>query len=426
MPQKQTPRPNSMTAFRFRCEVMLRRVSFMKNSAQKTYEAFPVRFLESRALIPPGNGGQAALFVVVLFVALTLAMLGGFSALASSELRAARFLERSKQSYLFAEGALEDAAFRLRSGKQTTQTIVYEESALRATSTITDIVDGKYITVIGMRLPAQRSIAAVLSSPVPTVFNYASQVGDWGLEMFSSTVINGNVFTNGSILGFSGSQINGNVAVVGSISSPAPVVSGTRSEGVDAVALPAIDTAYWESQANINNNPINGDAQYNGGFHTLGPRRINGSLSLNAGAQLTVTGPLYIQGDLLLGSNAVIGLDASFASSSKTVLVEGAINFEVNARASATGASPRGYLVLMSLRSGDAIELNANTQGEAIFYAPNGWVSMNSNSNATALAGKGVRLNANARLNYDLGLLNVPLEQGTTTEVWNIGQWGEI
>lgn len=376
-------------------------------------------------LLSSANRGQAALLAVIFFVALTLAMLGGFSALAFAELRAARVAERSKQSYVFAEGALEDALYRVRSGMQVAETLTYADGVLRATSAVTDTIDGKLVVVIAAQPLAERSVAAALSPPVPTVFNYASQVGDFGLEMFSSTVINGNVFTNGNILGFSNSRINGDAMAAGTISSPAPIITGARSEKVAAVALPVIDTAYWEAQANINNNPINGDAQYNGGSHTLGPRRINGNLTLNDGAQLTITGPLYITGDLSLGSNTVIGLDASFASSSKVALVEGTINFDINASAVATGASPPGYLILVSLRSGDAIELNANTQVAAIPYAPNGWVSMNSNSNTTAIAGRGIRLNSNARLNYDLGLLNVPLHQGTTPENWIIGQWGE-
>ena len=99
------------------------------------------------------------------------------------------------------------------------------------------------------------------------------------------------------------------------------------------------------------------------------------------------------------------------------------LNFDIN-----ESAVPGNYTVnLDNLISANisAIELNSNTEIEGVVYAINGWAAINSNGEITAISGRGVRLDSNAELNYDLGLRDIRLTGGPAGG-WKVENWREI
>src|SRR3990167_4862524 len=93
---------------------------------------------------------------------------------------------------------------------------------------------------------AQRTIkvdAVVTSQNIS--FRYATQVGAGGVDMKNSSTINGTVYSNGSITGSGSSTINGDAYAVGTISSPDPLVTGTKNacptDCQPASQMPTID-----------------------------------------------------------------------------------------------------------------------------------------------------------------------------------------
>src|SRR3990167_124301 len=93
---------------------------------------------------------------------------------------------------------------------------------------------------------AQRTIKvdAVIGGP-NIAFHYATQVGAGGIDMKNSSTINGTVYSNGSITGSGSSTINGDAYAVGTISSPDPLVTGTKNacptDCQPASQMPTID-----------------------------------------------------------------------------------------------------------------------------------------------------------------------------------------
>jgi len=376
------------------------------------------------------NGGQAALTAVIFFLFISLAVVFGAAAPALKEMKISKELLSSKESYFFSEGALEDASFRVFSGKNMPSELVYSDGLFRATTTVSDIIgagaDTKEITVSGAKTDLFRKLKSVLVEDTGAAFNYASQVGDLGLKMFSNAAVNGNVFSNGDIIGYSNSVINGDALTAGVISSPSPQVTGVKTEGVSPVDLPPLDVDYWKAQANINNDPLEGNKEYNSGSHALGPKKINGNLTLNNQAELTVTGALHITGNLEMNNNSMMDLTESFAADGLVIIVDGFIHFNSNSEVYGTTALPKGYLVFISLNESEsAIELNSNAEIEGVIYATNGWVVINSNGEITAVAGRGVLLDSNAELNYDLGLRDIRLTGGPSGG-WKVKNWREI
>jgi hypothetical protein len=242
-------------------------------------------------------------------------------------------------------------------------------------------------------------------------FRYAAQIGDLGLWMYSNARINGNAYSNGLIQGYSNSIIDGDAYAVTTISSPDPTVTGTKHPGAPPESIPEFDEQYWKDAANKNNDPIIGDVTYESGSNTLGPRKIQGNLTLNNNASLTLTGPLWVTGNFSMNSNTDLYIDSAFASFGTVLIVDGKIQLNSNSVVHPTSSSPKGYILLASTATGLAIELNSNATG-GVYYALNGEAQLNSNSHVVALVAKKLTLNSNAVFDYDLGLASASFSTG--------------
>ncbi|MCH7882912.1 hypothetical protein IIA95_00660 [Patescibacteria group bacterium] len=163
--------------------------------------------------------GQAALITVLFFLFISLALVGGFSGFAAIELRSAKILEKSKQSYIFAEGALEDAIYRIKSGKNMPSEVVYQEGTLVATTTVSETTDTRDIEVEGLQVDARRNVRTLLVEWTGISFFYGAQVGEGGVAMGNNSRIEGaggtagNIYSNGPITGGSGATITGDATV---------------------------------------------------------------------------------------------------------------------------------------------------------------------------------------------------------------------
>jgi len=254
-------------------------------------------------------------------------------------------------------------------------------------------------------------------------FHYAVQNGNGGLVLQANSKINGSVYSNGSIQGASNSQINGDAYAVGTISSPYPAVSGNRYPNSPPTTLPSLNYDFWKAQANANNDPYEGDLTINSAT-SLGPKKIQGNLTLNGGANLKVTGPIYVTGNFVMNSNSQMYLDPSFQSKGTVLIVDGTINISSNTAILPTNANPKGYLLLVTTNSSDsAINISSNTSS-GIFYALGGTINLNSNAKVVAVVGKKLVLASNAQLDYDLGLASAVFTSGPGG-VWQFkaGSW---
>lgn len=368
--------------------------------------------------------GQIVILVVIFLAALIVTSLSLYS-LTSFFIRNTIISLLKEQVFQLAEAGIEDAIWSLNNlGTYPANGSLVNFSNGQYKVTITNLnISSLYVESTGY-IPnaispiAKSTVTAQFSLGTKIIaFHYAAHIGQGGLVINSNSRIYGNVHSNGNILGSSNSLIDGDAQAVGSISSPYPQVTGTKKEGVQEIALPDIDLDYWRNQANQNNDPINNNLTISTN-QSLGPRKIQGDLTINGNTILTVTGPIHVTGNFTMNANSQLILDQSFGSNGTVIVVDGQIILNSNSQVKPTTASPKGYILLVSPFSGDAITLNSNVSG-GLFYSTAGNTILNSDSSVTAITAYRLILNSNATLNYDLGLVGAQFSSGSSSG-WEI------
>lgn len=380
--------------------------------------------------------GQALIIILVFLSAFALTLVLGYQATAIVGKKTSRQSIESVYTYALSEGGIEDAILRLRQdpqiGRSSPQTLELYDNQGHTVSTVVETIgdmDSRTITATGTVNKLQRKTQAVvrLSVAEEGAFRYAIQVGNNGLTMRSNSRIEGNVYSNSNIVGSSQSQITGDAYAHTAISSPDPTVSGTKQLGVPIIDLPYVNIDYWKNKANMNNDPYEGDLNYYGVGESLGPKRINGNLTVNSNSDLIVTGPIYVTGNIVIESNSIFRLDQAFGSQGTVVIADGTITINSNSQVLATSADPKGYLLIISTLSSispAAILLSSNsTQG--LIYAYNGAAELNSNCHLASVTGHQIILNSNAVLTYDTGLGSGEFVIGPGGG-WAVLSWKEI
>jgi len=376
------------------------------------------------------NKRGAILILVLIFLIVAISI--GVS-LTSLVIRGLKSTQQTFDQHLACEAAeagIERAMWNINNGDD-------NDVALQK---VDDAINSEYEVTVDDSVANMRILAATGYSPSKTAtnkktksikvtavtggvgiaFRYAVQTGDLGLVMNGNSTINGNIYSNGSVLGYSNSRINGDAWADTTISSPDPTVTGTKHPDEEDEVLPNIDYNYWETKATEGGTI--GTLTIDSGPQSLGPKKIDGNLTLNSNSSLTVTGPLYVTGNFSMNSNTHLYIDSSFGSSGTLIVVEGQIAINSNSIIHHTGTNPKGYILLASKStSTSAISLNSNANG-GIFYALNGNVEINANAHVVAVVGKKLTLNSNATLDYDAGLPNAKFTSGPSGG-WAVKSW---
>ncbi len=230
-------------------------------------------------------------------------------------------------------------------------------------------------------------------------------------------------------------------------------VSGTAYPGSPTppyVPLPLSTTTInqWKEDA-ASGGVINGDCGIGGLPECdtlplfLGPKRINGDFNLDGGNDpakvLTLTGTLYVTGNLVVENQGKIKCDFAYLGNSCVVIVDGTVNINNNAVLSGSGSSGSFVLILSTkegcLGSGgvgctindSAIAIENNVDG-ALFYTTDSLIDISNGVTITAVVGYMIQLQNNAEILYDstvAGLSFAP-SATTTTGAWNAIRWSEF
>ena len=125
-----------------------------------------------------------------------------------------------------------------------------------------------------------------------------------------------------------------------------------------------------------------------------------------------------------MNNNANLYLASSFGSLGTVIIVDGSVKLDSNAVIHPTNSNPKGYILILSTKSGEAIELSSNSKA-GIIYAVGGEIKVNDNVESVMVAGYKIVLNSNAEINYDSGLQNAYFS-GSPSGPWTINNWQEI
>jgi len=191
------------------------------------------------------------------------------------------------------------------------------------------------------------------------------------------------------------------------------------------VAMPVSDQNIldWEAEATAGGVHSGNYLVYDD-TDSLGPKKITGNLTIQNNADFTVTGTLWVQGNMLVANNATVRLASNYGASEGVIVVDGTITISNNAVFAGSGSAGSYLMALSKSVSTSAISL-ANNGGSVILYAANGTVKLSNNASAKSLNGKYINLNNNVVVIYDSGLANANFVNGPSGG-WNIESWEEV
>ena len=378
------------------------------------------------------------------------------------EFRNANNLIKSRQSFFLSESGLEDAYFRLKNTISIESPISITLNNNTATTIITDSdYNKKKVTALGDVSFRRRKNELILSTGTGISFNYGIQSGAGGFIIGNATV-NGNVYSNGNIIGNNGAIITGSAFAAG-ISSVIDNIDVGEDEVGDGWAHTVTDSTIAGNlycQTGSGNNiscdtsradpsvvdmPITQlmidqwklDSEEGetiaGNFTvsspaTLGPAKITGNLAINA--NLTITGTVYVMGNITTNNGAHISLSSSYGSAGGIIIVDGRVVLSNNVQFFGSGGE-ESYVLLISTSdcpnqcSGlNAIEI-LNNVGAIIINAQYGTVHIENNVNLNEVVGEQIVIDNNAEVNYVSGLANASFISGPSGG-WNVKSWKEI
>ncbi len=261
-----------------------------------------------------------------------------------------------------------------------------------------------------------------------------------GVSMISSVTVKGNAKADT----ITGSTITKD-AYYQSISGS--TVGGTSYPGSPTppyVPLPLSSTtiAQWESDA-LSGGVINGNCGIAGNAAcnifplSIGPKKINGNLSVDG--TLTVTGTLYVTGNISFANSQTIKCAFAYLGNSCIVIADGNVAVANNAVVLGSGTAGSFLMILSTLKgcygsagpgqclaSNSAMDLNNNLTG-GLFYTTDSQIQIYNNVTVTAVIGYQLSLQNNATIKYDPALLNISFipSTGSVTGAWNANRWNE-
>jgi len=222
-------------------------------------------------------------------------------------------------------------------------------------------------------------------------------------------------------------------------------VGGTSYPGSPnppVVTMPISDANItdWKNNAGCGVQPAVSPCLHTGDYEitidkTLGPLTITGDLLMdNNNITLTVDGVIFVQGNLDIKNGSTIKCAASLGTDSCLIITDGWIHIKNNGTFQGSGTSGSYIMLLSTLActgsSGTncthhtgSMDIHNNASG-AIFYAANGQVNLHNGVTVTEAVGYKIRLDHNAKIIYEQGLINTSFSSGSSGS-WGFTDWRE-
>ncbi len=160
---------------------------------------------------------------------------------------------------------------------------------------------------------------------------------------------------------------------------------------------------------------------------SLGPKKIQGDLQLSNSAILTITGTLWVTGNIYVSNSSTIKLDAGYGSNSGILLTDGTIT--ISNSAIFQGAGSGSYVLMLTARDAksDTSIFVSNASTGVIYYAGKSWIQFSNSATAKEATAWGITLSNSSTVTYESGLANMNFTSGPGAG-WQLkkGTWREI
>jgi hypothetical protein len=426
------------------------------------------------------EGGQTLLIIVLLFaVTSTTAVFGMVSPLVR-QAEMVRSIEHSKKSYFTAEAASEDAYYRFKNNVPVAFPHTLLLDGARADVTLSVIGAGEQeIFSRGDSLGIIRNTVKEIGVTNGFSFNFAVQVGNGGAHLQNGSSVIGNIYSSGEIRGYNTSPnsynfINGSAVSTGgsgridqvrtaasayanritnsTIGTDAyyQTISNTTVGGVsypnsrdqNPIAFPIPDSLIdqWKSQAE-QGGVINSPCPYTiNESATIGTTKINCDVIISGNkTELTLTGPIWIKGDLTIQNSVVVKVADAIGNRSIPLVVDdpdaaltkGVITLKNSTSFFGATNHPDSYVLLVSQNrsaenggANSAILVENGATGNLLVYASHGEIKLQNNVGLREVTAYKLTLQNNAQVVYSIGLAQ-PLFPTGPGGTWKIKRWRE-
>ncbi len=418
------------------------------------------------------NKGAAMLIAVIFFLFLSMTFVLGVANPILKQASVSKNIVFSTESYYLANGAIEDAIYRIQNGKNVVSGDTSLLNGYTATLTVTPTLVGKTITASSDRGGAIRNMEANVTAGVGAAFNYGIQSGQGGFILENSASITGNVYSAGSITG-SGNDIYGDAVSTG----PSGLIDDIHTTGsayAHTISNSDVDKdAYYVTKTNttvggfsypnsadqatvglpITDDQIDdleSDAAAGGSISspcpykitankTLGPIKINCDLEISGSPTVTLMGSVWVSGNISIKNSAIVRVSSSLGNQSVALIADKVTSrstsstIEIENTSQFLGSGSTGSFVFLisrnnSAESGgtvEAISMDNSSSGSVTLYAPHGLITINNSATLKEVTGYKIKAKNTANIVYDTGLANTIFTSGPAGG-YQLIDWKEV
>jgi len=416
--------------------------------------------------------GQAMVIVVVLFLVGSTVVLGGVATSVQKGLEVINTAETSRQSFFASESGVEDVAYRIKNLKTFSNIETLLVGGALATTSVQADLDEYEVVAIGDEDEFIRRTRALIVQGTGASFNFGLQSDEGGIHLKNNSLIQGNAYSNGPITGENSNMVNGDVISAGpdglidgvhvanngyahtiadsTIDNSAyyQVISDTTVGGVEYPGSPDLSTSTlpisdelimeWESDAEAGGTFSSPCPFELAGDSSLGSAKINCDLKISGNLTLTLTGPVWVAGDIIIEGNAVIRVSSSLSGKSVPIIADDPLNrtngSTINLKNSPVfeGSGDGSFILLISQNDSaenqgsiTAIEVQNNVGGDLLVYAGHGKVVVKNSVSVKEVTGYRVEAENFAEIVYESGLASLLFTSGPSGG-FIISDWSEI
>ncbi|MFC1751701.1 hypothetical protein ACFLY5_00975 [Patescibacteria group bacterium] len=404
------------------------------------------------------SSGQALMTAVFFFMVVSLIILAGLVTSTISGAQISRDLLISKKSYFLAEAG-SDAIYRVTNGKNYSPTEVMVIDGFYATTTIADVSGDVVIESTADAMSKIRKVEVNLTNDTGVAFHYGVQVDEGGVYMQNSSMITGNLYSNGPVESDHNNEIYGDVVSAGPMGSISGVyatgtayahniddseiegdayyqnISGSTVWGTlypgsadqPFADMPITDEMIEEWEAIAEASVISAPCPYEiDSDTTIGPVKIACDLEITGDPEVTLGGNVWVEGDVLFKNTAVIKIDPALGKKSVAIIADNPSDQLTSSKITLSNSvtfedsgTEGSYVVLVSQNnsaenggSEKAISLANTVSGDLLMYAAHGLIYLNNKSDLTEVTGYEIHLANQANVLYETGLANLLFQSG--------------
>lgn len=183
------------------------------------------------------QGGYIVLLNTLIFVAISTFVVYALAAPLISSNRAATAIVHSKRAFIVANSAAEETLYKMKAGMTVPSFSTLTLGDVSADVSVSTDFGGRTVQITGIDADVERELQISVSESVGVSFNYGLQTGLGGFDLYGGALVNGNIYSNGDVLGFGGAEVTGSVTVANASAPVADQSNGGVSEPTNEITF---------------------------------------------------------------------------------------------------------------------------------------------------------------------------------------------